>query len=537
MLDRGRVLLAYPQGAGKTPVTLYVLESLRAEFGDDFRGLIITTGLKSQWRDFISEFTGGTQVGTGRYKKWVGGVPSIVVQGPPERRAKLYAASLRGEAPYTVVGYEQVVSDYSMICKLQRDFLVGDEITAIKNPAADRSQALKTLDASFVYGLTGDPIENGRPEELFSIMEWVDSTVLGRADLFDKTFIVRNPKNKKMIVRYRNLPEFYDLLEPAMARIDEDDPRLAKYMPRSRPPVTHWVHLDDASADLYELMADALLADLAQAAEMRQSGFDLAAHYAGIDPAAHAMQGKLMAKIAAIRMLCDDPDALITSAQTYLAAPVVYETRKTRDGKTYRAKKKKDGSAYAAKLYLAGELDELSEAPKLTAVRRRLQQILDAEPDNKIIVFCTYKEVLRQLEVRYPGQAILYTGDQTPNQRDRAKAAFQNEPEIRLFLSSDAGGYGVDLPQANYLLNIDRPYSAGKKKQRNTRHRRASSLWKEIHVENFTVAGSLEEYYDARLLEKQAVAAALLDGRGINRRGELHMSADSLTAFLRQSQV
>jgi SNF2 family DNA or RNA helicase len=58
-----------------------------------------------------------------------------------------------------------------------RTYVIADEATQIKSLKSKRSRILKgwTRDVPYRFALTGQPIEN-RPEELFSIMEFVDRT-------------------------------------------------------------------------------------------------------------------------------------------------------------------------------------------------------------------------------------------------------------------------------------------------------------------------------------------------------------------------
>jgi SNF2 family DNA or RNA helicase len=81
------------------------------------------------------------------------------------------------------------------------------------------------------FALTGTPIENGRPEEIFSIMQFVDSTVLGRFDIFDKTFIVRNYFGG--VERYRNLPTLHNVLAKNSVRKSQKDEDVKTLLTRS----------------------------------------------------------------------------------------------------------------------------------------------------------------------------------------------------------------------------------------------------------------------------------------------------------------
>ena len=68
--------------------------------------------------------------------------------------------------------------------------------------------------------LSGQPVEN-RPEELFSIMQFVDAEVLGRFQKFDRAFITRDHWGKP--IRYKNLPVLQNRMAPAMYRKSRED--------------------------------------------------------------------------------------------------------------------------------------------------------------------------------------------------------------------------------------------------------------------------------------------------------------------------
>ena len=144
------------------------------------------------------------------------GVREIANAGIPRPRCRWWTATSEHESRrhpaerhrynYTILHYECLVNDWDEIKKhLPIDFLVLDEITAIKGFTAKRSERAKALGkhCPVRMGLSGQPVEN-RPEELFSIMEFIDPEVLGPFDKFDRTFIVRDHWGRPK--RYRNLP-------------------------------------------------------------------------------------------------------------------------------------------------------------------------------------------------------------------------------------------------------------------------------------------------------------------------------------------
>jgi SNF2 family DNA or RNA helicase len=117
-------------------------------------------------------------------------------------------------------------------------------------------------------------------------------------------------------------------------------------------------------------------------------------------------------------------------------------------------------------------------------------------------------------------------------EKNEAKITFQTDETYRLFLSSDAGGYGVDLPQANFLINYDLPWSDGKLDQRNARIIRLSTEWESVSVINIIVKSSIEERKYDMLTMKGKVASAIIDGLGHDEKGRLAYDLDTLTNFL-----
>ena len=86
------------------------------------------------------------------------------------------------------------------------------------------------------------------------------------------------------------------------------------------------------------------------------------------------------------------------------------------------------------------------------------------------------------------------------------------------------------------LINYDLPWSSGLAVQRNGRIKRASSKWPSIVIQDLLMADSVEERQHDMLQQKNAVASAVVDGKGINDKGGVDMTAGSLIRFLKQQQ-
>lgn len=525
MVERGSLLLAYDQGTGKTVVSLAAVEELMGE-GEVTTTLIVAlSSLKLQWAQAIAQFTDVR-------KRWIRvkneyiRVPSedqcVLLDGGPEKRAKLYRQIQDTQPEYIIATYDNVIDDWPQIRRLDVQCIVIDEATQIKSFKAERSKKIKRLWAPYRFALSGTPIENGKPEEIYSIMEWVDSEVLGRWDLFDATYIERN--HFGAVTRYKNMHAFHERLSTAMARKTAHDEDVAAYMPRVEFGEVR-VTMDLATRRAYQGIADDLATELASAG-MRQTAFDLAAYYAGAKSSdEHSAQGRIMSRMLAAQMLLNHPDLLRSSAADWEAS------EKARQEGAEKASW--PGSQYAYDVVSSGLLDRVHMAPKLNSVVDEVRKILDEDPEHKVIVFSFFRgmgAILQESLSEYG--SVTFHGQLTQKAKAAAKQRFARDPACRLFLASDAGGYGLDLPEASHLINIDYASSAGAQDQRNTRHRRTSSEWPVIHVIDFVVDGTLEERRKAQLNLKRRVASAALDRAGADRRGRIENNVESLTAHL-----
>jgi SNF2 family DNA or RNA helicase len=500
MIEMRHILLAMEMGLGKTVVVIAAVEQLIEE--EEIAGgfVICPASLKLQWQRMINEFT-GSQANV------------IVVSGDALHRQDQFQDYMAGGAEYLIMNPETMVSDWEIIRKLPRDFIVCDEAQWFKNFRPKRSKKIKRLTAEYRWALTGQPIEN-RAEEAFSIMEWVDPKILGDFHTFDRAFMVRDHWGRVKL--YRNLPTLHRILSDDMIRHTRAE--VADQLPAVNEEVVP-IELDVAAARLYQKVVRDLENDVAEAIST-WGNFSLSGLYHGEDQG--DARGRIMSKLLALRMLCDHPELIRNSAARFR-------------GEIPGA----GGSEYAEELHEAGRLDNLTKAPKLATTVELLIDILNADPANKIVIFSFFKTMLDLLATATSGltKSVIFSGAVSQKGRDAARQDFAEDPETRLFLSSDAGGIGLDLPMANYLISYDLPWSAGAYAQRQSRIIRLSSEFPQVTLLSLQVSGSIDEYQHGLLAQKQRVADAVVDGKGISRKGRLSLDLQSLSAFLSDHEV
>jgi hypothetical protein len=153
--------------------------------------------------------------------------------------------------------------------------------------------------------------------------------------------------------------------------------------------------------------------------------------------------------------------------------------------------------------------------PKLAELEKILEECR-GNGDVKAIVFSEWArmlELVKDLCERMKIGYALHTG-MVPQRRRRAEIQlFKNDPNCRVFLSTDSGSTGLNLQNASVVVNCDLPWNPARLEQRIAR------AWRKHQMKPVTVIHLVSEHtIEQRMLEtlssKQALADGILDMRG-----------------------
>ncbi len=153
--------------------------------------------------------------------------------------------------------------------------------------------------------------------------------------------------------------------------------------------------------------------------------------------------------------------------------------------------------------------------PKLEELERVREDLLQ-EPDRKIIIFSEWERMLglvRELAGEIGVEAAWHTGSVLPARRREEINRFKQDPNCRLFLSTDSGSVGLNLQVASAVINIDLPWNPAKLEQRIARAWRKHQT-RSVTVVNLITEGGIEHAMLHLLNVKQALSDGLLDGAG-----------------------
>ena len=144
----------------------------------------------------------------------------------------------------------------------------------------------------------------------------------------------------------------------------------------------------------------------------------------------------------------------------------------------------------------------------------------------KLIVFTEHRDTLNYLQRQIAGvigndQAVLTIhGGTHRDDRKKAQALFRSDPEVRVLVATDAAGEGVNLQNANLMVNYDLPWNPNRLEQRFGRIHRIGQ--REVcHLWNLVAKETREGDVYHRLLRKLEVESEALKGRVFDILGEV----------------
>lgn len=101
-------------------------------------------------------------------------------------RATLASADWK-DAGIVLTTYETMRDDHFSFARQRFSLIVFDEMQKLKNPTSQLTRAAKALNAGFILGMTGTPVEN-RLQDLWSIMDIIAPGLLGSSRDFERRY-------------------------------------------------------------------------------------------------------------------------------------------------------------------------------------------------------------------------------------------------------------------------------------------------------------------------------------------------------------
>ncbi|GAB4549972.1 MAG: DEAD/DEAH box helicase [Anaerolineae bacterium] len=449
-----RAMLADDMGLGKT-VQAIAASSLLHQLRDIQRVLVVCpASLKHQWTREIQRFTSFSV---------------NVVEGNLQNRRSLY----QNPAFFTIINYELVLRDEDELRRLRPDLIILDEAQRIKNWRTKTADAVKRLRSPYAFVLTGTPLEN-RLDELYSIFQFIDPTILGPLWRFNQRFfqVERRPSGSYKVLGYKNLDELRAQISPYVLRRVRDE--VLEDLP-DRIDNNFFVPMTDPQWKAYEEFRSTV------------AKFIATAQRRPLTPKEHQI---LLGALVKMRLICN---ALALHDPSLSPR----EREKT--------------------------------SPKL----QELAAILDdevASNGHKAILFSQWTNML---QLTYPIlkrlnlDHVTLSGDvPTPKRGDLIRRFFEDDT-CKVFLSTDAGGVGLNLQAASLVINLDLPWNPAVLDQRIARAHRHGQPHT-VNVINLVAKDTIEERMLDTLAAKRDVFAGVFGSEDAPDRITFHDTGQSL---------
>lgn len=353
----------------------------------------------------------------------------------------------QNDAYFVIVNYEMVLRDVNAINKAGFDFVILDEAQRIKNYETITSEAIKRIKKKHALVITGTPIEN-KLIDLFSIVEFVRPNFLAPLWEFSQQHCYFDQKIKNKITGYYNLQALKERLRPLLIRREKRDviEQLNK--------VTHIdvpVNMSDLQREYHASAAHNVARILSK---RYRTPYDMQ---------------MLTKHLQTMRMACD--------------------------------------SSYLVDL-------ETNESPKLLELQEILLEKLDlSNNQRKVIIFSEWKRMNRIIGKMLMQNGIGFTelnGSVPVAKRKKLIAEFEENSNCRIFLSTEAGGAGLNLQVADTVINFELPWNPAKKNQRIGRIDRLGQKNEHLTVINLITRDSIEMKIASGLLVKQNLFDSVL---------------------------
>ena len=299
--------------------------------------------------------------------------------------------------------------------------------------------------------MTGTPLEN-RLEELHSIVEFVDRFHLGpRFRFLDEHQITDEAEGTGRVVGYKNLSKIAETLSPILIRRTKDE--VLKELPE-RLEKRFFVEMTKEQMMHHE--------------ENRETVARIVHKWRRYKFLSDADQRRLMIALQNMRMSCNS---------------------------TYLLDERTDFGLKADELMSL--LDEIFE-----------------DPEAKVVVFSqwlrTHELILRRIDNGNWKHVYFHGGVPGPKRKGLIKQ-FREDPECRLFLSTDAGGLGLNLQSASVVVIMDQPWNPAVLEQRIGRVHRLGQH-RPVRVVHFIAQGTIEHGMLSLLAFKKSLFSGVLDG-------------------------
>lgn len=153
-----------------------------------------------------------------------------------------------------------------------------------------------------------------------------------------------------------------------------------------------------------------------------------------------------------------------------------------------------------------GILKQISARGKMEAAREQIDEII--EGGEKVVVFCSLREIGDELKRLYPA-AVMIRGGMTPEDKDTSVQKFQKDPKTQVIICSiKAAGVGLTLTASSNVLFIEFPWTDADCEQCEDRTHRIGQQ-SSVTAKYLLGQNTIDQYCYELILKKRSIARAV----------------------------
>lgn len=370
---------------------------------------------------------------------------------------------------------------------------ICDEMGKLRNRTSDNYKAFQYTFNKMrksnpkdhrVFGLTATPIEKDW-EDAFNQCRLIRPDLMPTIGEFESYFVKSRDPFGRARYRQERMSEFALLCRPVILRKRKTDPDVIDQFPKQMEEARHLTMAPD-QAGLYEM----------------------------VESLGYGLEEPLPGLWTALRQIAGGPASLVRSAQT--------------------------GDSVLAKSLVA----ELGEQYLLGISSVKEQALIEyltplvKDEGAKAVVFSFFGQTVLPLlasRLRQSGFKVYVNhGGLSSGEMGRVRQAFRDDPAPCVFLTSDAGSRGINLPEATYVIEFESALTYANRTQRLNRIHRIDSQSTSVTCMTFVVDHTVEVAIMQKMSERNAQSDILLDDLDA---GEAFMTASDRSQALQIARL
>ena len=463
-------LLAMDMGLGKTIMSLSAASNLILKNKIKKPLIICPASLKFNWAIEIAKFSDYSYT---------------MIRGDAKQREKQYHNS----SDFTIMNYDLLRHDIDIVHEVEWDLIIADEIQRAKNYTTVISRNIRTLQPEYIFGLTGTPIENDIMD-LFTIMRFINPKMFGSNGMYFKQ-------------RYCNFDSWGKILGYREDRDYELDRKTSYFMIRRKK--------RDVLKDLPEKTVNNYYINLNT--DERRKYNEFKRRVVNELESSHENSINVLSQIVFLREICDsinliEPSAKVVSSKLdelkIILNDLPSESKVVIFTEYERMAQIIENNINYGTVHLHGgvknecrlekEYEKQIKKDNKGLEGRELDLKIHAEKQKAICKNCPY-----------------YNDKNMCDSRKKIISRFNDDPDTKIFLSTNAGKEGLNLQIANVVINFDLSFNPAVNEQRIARIDRIGQMSDKITVINLICVDTIEERILKVLEEKQALFDRVID--------------------------